>query len=373
MQTDSALLVLEDGTAFPGSPLGARGEAGGEVVFTTSMTGYQEIITDPSYCGQLVCLTVPHVGNVGVNPDDLESTQPWLAGFIVREVPEEPSNWRSTQDLDSWLKDHKVVGITRIDTRKLVRHIRERGAMRGIVSSSDLDPVSLQAKMAQVPQMEGLDLVERVTCHEVEPWTDGLPNQEAPAPEYRVVAYDFGVKHNILRLLKASGLEVLRVPARTSADEVLAMQPDGVFLSNGPGDPAAVDYAVAEVRKLLGKVPLFGICLGHQILGLALGARTYKLKFGHRGANQPVRRLETGQVEITTQNHGFAVTLDTLPPEVEVTHLNLNDGTVEGLRHKTLPAFSVQYHPEASPGPHDSKYLFDEFKRLIHAEKNRSA
>lgn len=369
-----AILALEDGTVFEGRAFGARGERVGEVVFTTSMTGYQEILTDPSYCGQIVTMTLPHIGNVGVNPDDLESGRSWVEGFVVREYHPRPSNWRAHSDLESWMREHGVVGISDVDTRALVRHIRTAGAMRGVLSTVDLDATSLVAKAQQAPRMVGRDLVQVVTCQAAYQWGEGVRHSLTPSPPRPfipspphplVVAYDFGIKYNILRLLHEHGCQVTVVPAKTRAEDVLALSPDGVFLSNGPGDPAAVDYAVQNVRHLLGQIPIFGICLGHQILGLALGGSTYKLKFGHRGGNQPVKHLATGAVEITTHNHGFAVDADSLPAEVEVTHVNLNDGTVEGLRHRTLPAFSVQYHPEASPGPHDAGYLFQAFVDLM--------
>ena len=366
-----ALLALEDGRVFHGLAFGAVGERTGEVVFNTSLTGYQEVLTDPSYKGQIVVMTNPHIGNYGVTPEDDESCRPFVEAFVVREVSPLVSNWRAQGDLSTFLKTYGVMGITELDTRALVRHIRSRGAMRGVLSATDPDADRLVTKARQSPSMEGLDLVQAVTCDAPYEWTEGplagwqVLDRDLAGVQRHVVAYDFGIKHNILRLLADRGCRVTVVPATTSAYEVLAMQPDGVFLSNGPGDPAAVTYAVESIAELLGQVPIFGICLGHQLLALALGGQTYKLKFGHRGGNQPVKNLRTGRVEITAHNHGFAVAADSLPPEVEVTHVNLNDGCVEGLRHRELPAFSVQYHPEASPGPHDARYLFDRFVEMI--------
>jgi len=372
---------------FEGQAFGALGEATGEVVFSTGMTGYQEVLTDPSYRGQLVTLTAPQIGNTGINPQDSESARIWLAGFIVREASPRASNWRSTLALDTYLREHGIVGMTGAATRALVRHIRSRGTMRAILSSVDHDVRALLAKTRAIPSMTGLDLVEEVTCQAPYSWSEKAdriwypgdprsarhsgPRHVVSAP-YHVVAYDFGTKWNILRLLASQGFRVTVVPATTSAHTVMALLPDGVFLSNGPGDPAAVTYAVDTIRALLGRVPVFGICLGHQLLGLALGGRTYKLKFGHRGSNQPVKNLLTGRVEITTHNHGFAVDADSLPPEVEITHINLNDRCVEGLRHQALQAFSVQYHPEAAPGPHDAAYLFDTFRRLMEHAREKA-
>ena len=367
-----AILALADGRYFTGRALGAPGEISGEVVFNTSMAGYQEILTDPSYRGEIVTMTYPQIGNTGINAEDVESRQPFLAAFVVKESCPFPSNWRSEMSLDAYLKEQGIVGIEGIDTRALVRHIRDCGAQTGIVSSLDLDPASLIEKARKAPSIVGQDLVQEVTCQQQYTWEQGvwdLADGYADAGELerplKVVAFDFGIKRNILRNLTSAGCNVIVVPATTSAETVLAMAPDGVFLSNGPGDPEPIGYAQETIRQLLGKLPIFGICLGHQLLAIALGGKTYKLKFGHRGGNQPVLDKGTGRVEITAQNHGFAVDPQSLGDDVEVSHLNLNDQTVEGIRHKSYPAFSVQYHPEASPGPHDAHYLFARFIDMI--------
>lgn len=355
-----ALLVLSNGKFFRGTVFGSAGETIGEVCFNTSMTGYQEILTDPSYCGQIVTMTYPHIGNYGVNPEDMESDRIQVAGFVVREGSDIPSNFRATQSLPEFLREREIVGIQGIDTRALTRLIRDEGAMNGIISAIDLDPESLLKKVRQAPSMTGQDLARVVTRQSWEIWK---ANHDAAS--FKVVAVDFGIKYNILRQLADHGCETTIVPAQTSAEDILALNPDGIFLSNGPGDPAAVSYAIETVRHLLGKKPVFGICLGHQILALARGAKTYKLKFGHRGGNHPVKHLATGKIEITSQNHGFAVDVDSLPNTIEPTHWNLNDQTLEGFRCTDLPAFSVQYHPEASPGPHDARYLFQDFIHLM--------
>ena len=365
-----ATLTLADGISFTGRSFGSEGEAAGEVVFNTSMTGYQEILTDPSYEGQLVTMTYPEIGNVGVNPEDDESGRPFVRGFIVKEYCPVPSNWRATRALHDYMREHGIVGIEGVDTRSLVTHIRERGAQEGIISTVARDEAELAGKAQALGGLEGRDLVKNVSCREPYRWDQGswrMGSGFAPArePEFHVVAYDYGIKYNILRGLVEAGCAVTVVPAWTPAADALALEPDGIFLSNGPGDPAAVSYAADIVRELIGRRPIFGICLGHQILGLAMGGRTFKLKFGHHGGNQPVMDLTTEKVEITTQNHGFAVDADSLKGAVEVTHVNLNDQTVEGLRHREEPIFSVQYHPEASPGPHDASYLFDRFRRLM--------
>ena len=372
-----ALLLLEDGTVFEGTSFGAKGLKCGEVVFNTSMTGYQEITTDPSYYEQIITMTYPLIGNYGTNKLDWESRKIFAAGFIVKENCPYPSNWRNEHTLGDYLKANGVVGLAGIDTRKLVKHIRTQGAMRGIISSTELRIPQLQKKLTQYPGLVGRDIVKDVTSAKLYKWDKPVINVLAPESRatshksrFKVVAYDYGIKQNILRLLVSQGYNVNVVPAFTPAKEVLAQKPDGVFLSNGPGDPAAVTYAIENISQLLGKVPIFGICLGHQILGLALGGKTFKLKFGHRGANHPVKNLETGQVEITSQNHGFCVDINSLKDKhVELTHVNLNDNTLEGFRCKRLRAFCVQYHPESSPGPHDSRYLFNTFTDLMNKRK----
>jgi len=367
-----AVLALADGTVFHGRAFGALGEASGELVFNTSMMGYQEILTDPSYEGQLVAMTYPEIGNVGVNAEDVESRQPYVRGFIVREYVDTPSSWRAEESLGAYLARHGIPGIEGIDTRALVRHLRDHGSQEAVLSSVDLDAARLVRKAKETPSLVGRDLVKVVTTPEPYEWTQGPwklggyttaddAAQRRGGRVLRVVAYDFGIKYNILRHLVGAGCSVRVVPATTPARDVLAERPDGVFLSNGPGDPDAVAGARDAVADLLGNVPIFGICLGHQIMGLALGGTTYKLKFGHHGGNQPVKDLSTGKVEITSQNHGFAVDTDSLRGKAELTHVNLNDQTVEGLSVTGQPSFSVQYHPEASPGPHDAAYLFKRF------------
>ncbi|HAA01823.1 MAG TPA: carbamoyl phosphate synthase small subunit [Syntrophobacteraceae bacterium] len=369
-----ALLVLEDGTVFRGYTFAGSGRALGEVVFNTSMTGYQEVLTDPSYKGQIVAMTYPLTGTYGINNDDMESAAVQVEAFIVREYQDFASNWRSSKSLKEFLEDHGKVGIEGIDTRALTRHIRQAGAMRGVIATDTDSVVQLLEQVRAFPGLAGIDLVRHVTCNHPYRWRDGqrVPAETSWSPggtAFRVAALDFGIKYNILRSLERCGCQVLVFPAHASADEILASNPDGIFLSNGPGDPAAVDYAIHTVRELLGKRPMFGICLGHQLLGLALGGRTFKLKFGHRGANQPVKDLKTGKVEITSQNHGFCVDLESLAGvAVRSTHFNLNDNTLEGMEHLELPLYSVQYHPEASPGPHDAIYLFDRFIQLMEKE-----
>ena len=371
----NAVLALENGTVYRGTAAGATGVARGEVVFNTSMTGYQEVLTDPSYAGQIVTMTSPQIGNYGVAPDDVESSGPQVAGFVMREESPIASNWRASGTLRDYLITHNIVAIADIDTRDLTRLLRSAGVMRGVISTGDADTGDLVRQARAIPSMEGTDLVKEVTCESPFAWPTGiakpaaevqpdlaLPAQTKAKRPLRVAAYDFGIKWNILRRLSSYGCQVQVFPAATPAKEVLAANVDGIFLSNGPGDPAAVDYAIQNTRDLLeADKPMFGICLGHQILGLALGGRTFKLKFGHRGANHPVKFLDTGKVEITSQNHGFAVDPESLPSDVKVTHLNLYDGTVEGLRVLDRPIYSVQYHPEASPGPHDADYLFKRF------------
>jgi carbamoyl-phosphate synthase small subunit len=369
-----AKLVLENGTVFTAECFGAEGEVTGEVVFNTSLSGYQEIFTDPSYAGQIVTMTYPLIGNYGVNPDDIESAKPQVAGVIVKEYFDFYSNQRASGSLGEWLKKHGIVAIQGVDTRMLTKMLRTDGAMRGIVSTTDLDDASLLKKVAATPRMLNLDLATTVTCDAPFEWdqVDGtpfaLPTLLARPEEitHNVIAYDFGIKQNILRRLVGYGCAVTVVPATYPAEKILELNPDGIFLSNGPGDPAAVRVAIENIKRLIGKKPIFGICLGHQLIGLALGGKTFKLKFGHRGGNHPVKNLMTGRIEITSQNHGFAVDPESLDTaKIEITHVNLNDGTNEGFRHRELPLFSVQYHPEASPGPHDSDYLFRDFVDMM--------
>jgi carbamoyl-phosphate synthase small subunit len=384
-----AILALEDGRIFRGKGYGARLERTGEVVFNTSITGYQEIFTDPSYAGQIVVLTNPEIGNYGTNPDDDEAGKPYIEGLVVREFSPYASNYRSQQVTDEYLERHKVPVLSDIDTRALVRHLRDRGVMRGVISTYETDVEKLVATAKATPTIDGVDLAKQVSTKESYEWTKGdveeriisVPHGSVtklsvvttePAADRnagerkKVVAFDYGIKHNILRRLVSSGCDVTVVPAQTSAKDVLALQPDGVFLSNGPGDPDAVVYAQQTIRDMAGRVPIFGICLGHQLIGLALNGKTYKLKFGHHGGNHPVKQLKTGKIEITAHNHNYAVDPDSLKQsEVELTHVDLNDNTLEGLRHRTYPLFSVQYHPEASPGPHDSHYLFQDFVKMM--------
>ena len=375
----AAWLVLEDGTAFRGRAVGAEGEVFGEAVFNTSMTGYQEVLTDPSYKGQIVCMTYPHIGNYGVNEEDVESCRPWVEGFIIRELSPMMSNFRAQESLDAYLKRHNVVAIDGVDTRALTLKLRQQGSMKCGISTTEQDPERLLARVRSSPDIVGVDLVKEVTCQEPYEWSvarqetgdkrqesEASPMSHVPCLKRHIVVMDYGVKYNILRQLAGLGCRVTVMPAATSAEELLAQKPDGVVLSNGPGDPAAVTYAIETIQNLLGHVPILGICLGHQLLGLAYGGETFKLKFGHHGGNHPVQDLSTGKVEITTQNHNFAVRIESIPGHtVELTHKNLNDGTVEGMRHKELPIFSLQYHPEAAPGPHDSRYLFQRFLDLL--------
>jgi len=362
------IIALEDERIFEGYSFGATGERCGEIVFNTSMMGYQEILTDPSYKGQIVTMTYPLIGNYGVNEEDVESAKPQVEGLVVKECSRIYSNWRAKKSLGEYLAEHNIIGIEGVDTRALTRHIRTCGAMKAVISTCDLDKESLVAKAKASSGLVGRDMVKEVTCKEVHP----SPFTLHPSP-FKVVAMDFGIKYNILRMLQKIDCEVTVVPARTSSAEILAGKPDGIFLSNGPGDPAGVPYAVKTVQELIqsairnpqSTIPIFGICLGHQILGLAFGGKTYKLKFGHRGGNQPVKDLLTGKIDITSQNHGFCVDINSLPQDIEVTHINPNDRTLEGMRHKKLPIFSVQYHPEASPGPHDAEYLFNRFTETM--------
>ncbi|MBW1974467.1 MAG: glutamine-hydrolyzing carbamoyl-phosphate synthase small subunit [Deltaproteobacteria bacterium] len=365
-----ALLVLEDGTVFRGRAFVGHGRALGEVVFNTGMTGYQEVLTDPSYKGQIVTMTYTQVGNYGINSEDMESNDVQVEAFIIKEYQDYPSNWRSEKSLADFLADAGKIGIEGVDTRALTRHIRLAGAMKGVIATDTDDIDELLEQVRAFPGLIGIDMVRRVTCSEPYLWLGGKPRKryewDSSFDGYRIAAFDFGVKYNILRNLERRGCQILVFPASTEADEILSYNPDGIFLSNGPGDPAAVTYAINTVRELLGKKPMFGICLGHQLIALALGGSTYKLKFGHRGINQPVKDLSTGKIEITSQNHGFCVDLNSLDTSaVKLTHLNLNDETLEGLEHKDIPVFSVQYHPEAAPGPHDASYLFDRFIALI--------
>jgi carbamoyl-phosphate synthase small subunit len=369
-----AILVLEDGRTFNGASFGADGETFGEMVFNTSMSGYQEILTDPSYAGQIVCMTYPLIGNYGVNEADVESRRPWVEGFVVREASRIRSNWRSTESLDDYLKRSDIVGIEHVDTRALVRHIRDKGAMRAGVSTVETNPQKLLAKVLASPEMANRELASSVSVQERYVYgtlsaaeeESKIQNPKSKSAPFHVVAYDFGVKTNSLREFSRFGCRVTVVPSDTPASDVMALKPDGIFLSNGPGDPASMQSVIDEIKKLAkSETPIFGICLGHQLIGSAFGGETYKLKFGHRGGNQPIKDLTTGKIEITSHNHGFAVDASSLPADVEVTHVNLNDNTVAGLRHKTLPVFSVQYHPESAPGPHDSEYVFERFVELM--------
>jgi len=362
-----AKLILENGKVFSGFSLGKIGQSAGEVCFNTGMTGYQEILTDPSYSGQLITMTYPHIGNYGINEEDIESNRIYAKGFIVKEACEIPSNFRSTDNIDQYLRKHHIVGIQGIDTRYLTRIIRNEGAMNAIISSKELNENKLKNKLNKHPSMNGLDLAKVVSCKKRYSWNNIYKG-------YKIAAIDYGIKHNILRLLASHGCRIEVFPANSSIDDILSFNPDGIFLSNGPGDPAAVSYGINVVKKLLKMdFPIFGICLGHQILSLALGAKTYKLKFGHRGCNHPVKNIFNNTVEITSQNHGFSIDINSLPSNIKVTHTSLNDQTIEGIECDDFKAFSVQYHPEASPGPHDSRYLFEKFIRLIKKNKNKYA
>jgi len=380
-----AILALEDGRVFNCRSFTGEGEAGAEVVFNTGMSGYQEVLTDPSYSGQMVTMTYPLVGNYGVNTQDVESDRVQVAAFLVKEYQAAYSNYRATDSLSDYLQAHNIMGVEGLDTRALTRHLRNTGAMRGFLSTRTLDPDRAVQKARELSGMQGQDLASRVTTPIAYQWVDGHPvffdGERTLGPsvwtntgkQFRVVAYDFGIKYNIARCLESVGCDVVVVPATTPAQTIRSMAPDGVFLSNGPGDPEPVVYAVETIKDLLGEFPMFGICLGHQILGLALGGQTYKLKFGHRGINQPVKNLDTGKIEVTSQNHGFVVDIDSLKHQaVEITHVNLNDGTLEGFRHTTYPLFAVQYHPEASPGPHDASYLFRNFTTLMTDHKSHA-
>jgi carbamoyl-phosphate synthase small subunit len=368
-----AILALEDGRIFRGESHGAKGECAGEVVFNTSLTGYQEIFTDPSYAGQIVVLTNPQIGNYGTNAADAEAQKPYIEGLVTREFSPISSNWRSEEVADEYLERSGVPVISEIDTRAVVRHLRNHGVMRGVLSSSETDTDALVARAQAIPKMDGTDLASGVSTKRVYQWDCHHPGNEiaglmpeAPPPDLHVVAYDYGIKHNILRMLTRESCRVTVVPAQTSAEDVLALKPDGIFLSNGPGDPEPLEYAQDNIRRLAGKTPIFGICLGHQLIGLALGGKSYKLKFGHHGGNHPVQQTGTGKIEITAHNHNFAIDPDTLKQsDVDLTHVDLNDNTLEGLRHRSMPLFSVQYHPEASPGPHDSHYLFRDFRTMM--------
>ncbi len=376
MASKKAILVLEGGAFFSGQSIGFEGETQGEIVFNTSMSGYQEILTDPSYKGQIVTMTYPLIGNYGCNSEDVESQHPWVEGFVIKELAALPSNWRKQENLSDYLKRHEIVGIQGIDTRKLTKIIRTRGAQRALISTKNEDIKALIRRVKKIPSIVGLDLVKEVTTSKEYRWHEGLYKWPKGCStkkrfKYFVVAYDFGIKRNILRNLVSNNVDVLVVPAQTSWKEIVKMKPDGVLLSNGPGDPAPVNYAINNIKNLVGKIPIFGICLGHQLLGLALGGKTYKLKFGHRGANHPVKNLETGSIEITCQNHGFAVDIDSLKGLSKLTHLNLNDMTSEGLSLSEKFLFSVQYHPESSPGPKDSRYLFQDFINMMEDFKGK--